>query len=250
MAVSEIWQGSGQAATATVSGNLWRMVESQEEIATNALVDTLDEQAVLERLIEQTKPRRPGTEGLHYLLATPFRYPPLRHGSRFGRRFEPSLFYGSIQRSALLAEAAYYRFVFAAGLATPFPKPLLTGHTAFSARFRTARGVRLERPPFSADQAVLTSAVDYTATQALGSAMREDGIEAFTFMSARDPELGTNAALFAPSALADKAPRAQTPWTCETIAEQVTWRERGAHEVVGFAREMFLVEGALPAPAL
>jgi hypothetical protein len=248
--MSEIWQTCGQAATATLSGTLWRMVESQEEIATNALVDTLDEQAALERLLEQTKPRRSGIEGHHYLLATPFRYPPLRHGSRFGRRFEPGLFYGSIHRSALLAEAAYYRFVFAAGLATPFPKPLLTGHTAFSVRFRTARGVRLERPPFSAHRALLTSAVDYAATQALGSAMREDGIEAFTFMSARDPERGTNTALFVPSALADKAPRAQTPWTCETGAERVTWRERGAHVVVGFATEVFLVEGALPAPAV
>jgi hypothetical protein len=149
-----------------------------------------------------------------------------------------------------VTEAAYYRFVFAAGLATSFPKPLLTGHTAFSVRFRTARGVRLERPPFSAHRALLTSAVDYAATQVLGSAMREDGIEAFTFMSARDPERGTNTALFVPSALADKAPRAQTPWTCETGAERVTWRERGAHVVVGFATEVFLVEGALPAPAV
>ena len=249
--MSDIWRAcANEAAPSTLTGTLWRMVESQEEIATTTLVDTLDEQAALERLLEQTKPRRVGTEHLHYLLATPFRYPPLRHGSRFGRRFEPSLFYGSIHRSALLSEAAYYRFVFAAGLATPFPRPLLTRHTAFSARFRTARGVRLEQPPFSNHHTALTSPVDYTATQALGSALREHGIGAFTFESARDPERGLNAALFNPAALAGRAPRRQVSWTCETTAERVSWREQGAYEVVALPRETFLVEGALPAPAV
>ncbi|MDZ7784242.1 MAG: RES family NAD+ phosphorylase [Halioglobus sp.] len=249
--MSDIWRAcSGRAAPATLTGTLWRMVESQEEIATNALVDTLDEQAALERLLDATKPRRRGIGRLHYLLATPFRYPPLRHGSRFGRRFEPSLFYGSIHRSALLSEAAYYRFVFAAGPATPFSRPLVTRHTAFSARFRTARGLRLEQPPFSVHRAALTSPEDYAATQALGSAMRESGIGAFTFTSARDPEQRLNGALFEPAALADRAPRAQVSWTCETTAERVTWREQGAHEVVTLPRGAFLVEGVLPAPAL
>lgn len=249
--MSDIWRDwAERVAPATLTGTLWRLVESQQEIATNALVDTLEEQAALERLLEQTKPPRAGTEHLHYLLATPFRYPPLRHGSRFGRHFEPSLFYGSIQRSALLSEVSYYRFVFAAGLATPFPKPLTTRHTAFSARFRSARGLRLERAPFSAHRAALASPVDYTATQALGSALREHGIGAFTFVSARDPEHNLNAALFEPSALADRTPRAQAPWTCETTAEQVTWREQGAHEVVAFPIHSFLVEGLLPAPAV
>lgn len=249
--MSDIWRAcASEAAPAALTGTLWRMVESQEEIATAGLVDTLDEQAALEGLLEQSKPRRAGTEPLHYLLATPFRYPPLRHGSRFGRRFEPSLFYGSIHRSALLAEAAYYRFVFAAGLATPFPRPLLTRHTAFSARFRTARGLRLEQPPFSNHRAALTSPSDYTATQALGSALREHGIGAITFTSARDPEQRLNAALFDPAALADRAPRRQVSWTCETVAERVSWREQGAHAVVAFPRETFLVEGVLPAPAV
>jgi hypothetical protein len=249
--VSDIWQACAhRVAPASLTGTLWRMVESQEQIATNALVDTLEEQAALERLLDDTKPRRRGTERLHYLLATPFRYPPLRYGSRFGRRFEPSLFYGSIHRSALLAEAAYYRFVFTAGLATPFPRPLVTRHTAFSVRFRTAYGLRLEQPPFTDHLAALTSPVDYAATQALGSAMREQGIGAFTFASARDPEVGRNAALFTPTALVGRTPRSQVSWICETTTTQVTWREHGAHEVTALAREVFLVEGMLPSPAV
>ena len=249
--MSEIWQAcADHVAPASLAGTLWRMVESQEEIATNALVDTLEEQAALERLLDDTKPHRPSTGRLHYLLATPFRYPPLRHGSRFGRRFEPSLFYGSLARSALLAEAAYYRFVFAAGPATPFPGPLVTRHTAFSARFRTARGLRLEQPPFSDHHGALTSPTDYSATQALGTAMRERDIGAFTFTSARDPEGGLNAALVTPSSLADRTPRTQTPWTCQTTADRVTWHEQGAHDVVAYPREAFLVDGVLPAPAV
>lgn len=249
--MSEIWQAcADRVAPAILSGTLWRMVESQEEIATTALVDTLEEQAALERLLEQTKLRRKGTERLHYLLATPFRYPPLRHGSRFSRRFEPSLLYGSIHRSALLAEAAYYRFVFTAGLATPFPQALVTRHSAFSARYRTAQGLRLEQWPFTDHHAALTSPVDYAATQALGSVMREHGTGAFTFASARDPQGGRNAALFTPVALVDRKPRSQVSWICETTTTQVTWREHGAHDVMALERELFLVDGVLPSPAV
>ena len=50
------------------------------------------------------KPRPPGHERLgrfDYLLRAPWRYPPLRWGSRFGRRFEPGLFYGALSEEAL-----------------------------------------------------------------------------------------------------------------------------------------------------
>lgn len=57
------------------------MVESQEQVATLQLVDTLEEQALLEELLESSKPPVPAdAEPLHYLLKTPFRYPPLRWG--------------------------------------------------------------------------------------------------------------------------------------------------------------------------
>jgi hypothetical protein len=249
--MSAIWaEAGGPAAAGMVAGELWRMVESQEQIATMALVDTLAEQAELERLIERSKPRREDTAHLHYLLATPFRYPPLRHGSRFGSRFDPSLFYGSLHSSALLAETAYYRFVFAAGPARPFPAPLLTHHTAFSARFRAMRGVRLQAPPFQQHRARLTSRISYAETQALGAAMRADGVQAFTFVSARDPQEGLNAALFEPSALVDTAPRRQAAWSCETTATMVTLRDHTAHLVNTFPLDTFLVDGRLPTPAV
>ncbi|MCF6299044.1 MAG: hypothetical protein L3J01_04110 [Thiomicrorhabdus sp.] len=59
-----------------VQGKLTRVVESQEQIATNQLVDNLEEQKQLEELLEKSKPKLPSKPNdLHYLLSTPFRYP-------------------------------------------------------------------------------------------------------------------------------------------------------------------------------
>ena len=109
--MSEIWrQCKGERHIRPLQGRLVRLVESQEQVATLQLVDTLEEQALLEELLESSKPPVPAdAEPLHYLLKTPFRYPPLRWGSRFGRRHEPSLFYAALKLETAMAESAYYR---------------------------------------------------------------------------------------------------------------------------------------------
>jgi hypothetical protein len=43
----------------------------------------------------------------------------VKHGSRFGTRSAPSLFYGALKTATVLAEAAYYRFLFWYGMVTP-----------------------------------------------------------------------------------------------------------------------------------
>ena len=69
-----------------LAGNAWRVVESQSQVATMKLVDDLDEQAILEAELDRSKPAVPAScKGLDYLLATPFRYAPYPHGSRFRR---------------------------------------------------------------------------------------------------------------------------------------------------------------------
>ena len=60
----------------------WRAVEAQHQVSTRKLVDTAAEQELLEELIETAKPPDITGGRVHYLLSTPFRYPPLRHGSR------------------------------------------------------------------------------------------------------------------------------------------------------------------------
>ncbi|WP_206045364.1 hypothetical protein [Oceanicoccus sagamiensis] len=72
----DIWQACKDRFTLReLNGRLVRVVESQEQVATNHLVDTLEEQHLLEQMLEENKPGH-SHKGLHYLLATPFRYPP------------------------------------------------------------------------------------------------------------------------------------------------------------------------------
>jgi hypothetical protein len=62
------------------------------------LVDSLEDQATLERLLETSKPPLPeAAEGLHYLLDTPFRYRS-PYGSRFRAGTDPGVWYGAKER--------------------------------------------------------------------------------------------------------------------------------------------------------
>lgn len=239
-----------ESPPARFSGVLLRLVESQEQVATSRLVGSLERQAALESMLEATKPAlRTGSGALHYLLATPFRYPPLKHGSRFGTRSEPSLFYGSLETRTVLAEAAYYRFVFWHGMATPPAGKLDTQHTLFGAAYRTGQGLRLQAPPFAAHHTALASKTDYRASQALGAAMRAAGVEAFEFPSARDPQGGINVALFTPRAFARKAPVSQEAWLCELTGERVRFRPARGRDLYDFPLAVFEVAGRLPWPA-
>ena len=249
----DVWAACrDRASPGLLAGHMVRVVESQEQIATTTLVDSLDEQALLEQLLERAKPQLPrDTHDLHYLLATPFRYPPLQYGSRFGTRHQPGLFYGSLQLTTALAETAYYRFVFWQGMATPPPSGrFTTAHTVFGARYRTQRGLRLQQKPFTHYQAQLTDPADYRCTQQLGGAMRETSIEAFEYRSARDPGCGINIGLFSPKALMRSEPTHQQQWLCDTRAESVSFSSKHADEVYHYSQETFLVNDRFPIPAM
>ncbi len=248
----DIWGTCGEAtAPGPLAGELIRIVESQEQIASNALVDDLEEQALLEELLESAKPPLPPeTRGLHYPLATPFRYPPLKHGSRFGQHHESSLFYGAIDLSAALAEAAYYRFVFWSGMLVPPPGGVLTTeHTAFGALYAVERGLRLQEVPFLDHASQLTDPANYAPTQQLGRSLREAGVEAFEYRSARDPERGINIALFHPDCFASPKPTWQQAWLCEIRTERVSFYAK-SHGTRPYRREQFLVNDELPSPAM
>jgi len=250
--MTDLWSACGETLRILpLGGELLRMVESQQQVATLSLVDDLAEQALLKELLEQSKPPLvPESEGLHYLLATPFRYPPLRHGSRFGGRFAPSLFYGARGLPTLLAEAAYYRFAFWTAMAEPPPSGRLrTQHSLFRARYRGERGVRLQEPPCAAHKAVLRNPAEYGLTQQLGAALRKKGIDLFEYVSARDPARGINLALFRPDALVSRAPLGLSRWLCETRAQAVAFAPEASSELHVFALETFLVDGRLPRPA-
>jgi hypothetical protein len=225
------------------------MVESQEQIATRELVDDLIEQALLEQLLERSKPAIPAAAAhLHYLLASPFRYPPLPYGSRFGSRIEPSLFYGALELAPALAETAYYRLVFWEGMSEPPPTGCLsTEHTLFAARYASERGLSLHLPPCDTYTDRLTHPKSYRETQQLGSEMRAAGIELFVYRSARDPDGGLNIALFNAEPLVEPGPLWKQTWLCDTREGEVAFYHKSTGACV-YQRAQFLVDGKLPAP--
>ncbi|MEQ8514082.1 MAG: RES family NAD+ phosphorylase, partial [Chromatocurvus sp.] len=83
-------------------------------MSTLRLVDTLDEQSLLEDILEETKPPVP-TEciGLHYLYMTPFRYGSYPDGSRFRRAGKtPGVYYASESPRTAIIETAFHRLLF------------------------------------------------------------------------------------------------------------------------------------------
>jgi hypothetical protein len=229
----------------------WRAVESQHQIATRKLVTSDAEQKLLEDMIDSVKPPDRSRGSLHYLLFTPFRYPPLPHGSRFGTRAEPGIWYGSESAATVFAEVAYYRLLFLEGTAATL-EPLDTGLTTFRIVIRTPRGVDLVVPPFARHASAIASPVSYEATQALGRDMRAGGVHAFRYPSARDPGSGINVAAFEPAVFGRRQPRSLETWHCTATREAVEFVRRDYFKRAShvFERGQFLVRGSLPAPAL
>ncbi len=233
-----------------VLGTLLRLVENQEQKVTVKLVDSLAEHELLESLLDESKPvwaADPVLQRLDYLLRTPWRYPPLRWGSRFGQRFEPSLFYGSVSRAALFAEAAYYRLVFLAGMKTPFSDRVISQHTLFAASYQSERGIDLTSEPFAKHETVLRHKADYRPCQALGSELREAGIEVINYRSARIDGDARNIALLHPRALRSRKHRNPQHGLCDTRVDGVTFRF--GDDLYEFPRDAFLFQGRFPQPA-
>ncbi|MFK7816932.1 MAG: RES family NAD+ phosphorylase [Gammaproteobacteria bacterium] len=235
-----------------LSAEVFRVAESQQKIATNTLVDTLEEQQILEEMLDQVKPRIPqGCESFDYLIYTPFRYPPLKHGSRFGKKIHPSIFYGSKTINAAFAELAYYRFIYYDGMITsPRKQQKVTQHTSFSVNVRTSRGVELNKPPFNKYKRKLSDPAAYSDSQKIGEEMREKEVEVFTYFSARATN-EVNVGIFDCKAIQNFMPNALKHWSCITRDESVTIRSLDdSWSNISFELDQFLVDGVLPSPAI
>jgi hypothetical protein len=225
----------------------WRVVEAQHEVSTRKLVDSAAEQALLETLIERVKPPAVGSARQHYLLTTPFRHPPLRHGSRFGTRAERGVWYGSETLRTAFVEVAYYRLLFLEGTRAALT-PLSASLTAFRVQANTGNGVDLVPPPFAAFRDAIASPLSCTESQALGAAMRAAGVELFRFPSARDAG-GVNVGAFTPTVFGRAEPRELQRWHAVATTEVVEFTRRDlrrALESVRVERAALLVEGVLP----
>lgn len=231
----------------------WRVVESQFITSTRKLVDSDDEQELLEHMLEAVKPPVPSDprlEGLHFLLYTSFRHAPLPHGSRFGTRAEGGIWYGSLTLPTAFAEVAYYRLVFLEGTKADLGT-VTVELSAFQAAVRTRKGLDLTRTPFAAHAGRISSKTSYAGSQRLGRDMRERGVEAAVYHSARAADGGKNIALFAP-AFARRMPSALSTWVCTATRERVQISKKDVlrKQRYSFERGQFEVGGKLPAPAL
>lgn len=221
-----IWEVcQGEQHVVTLRKEPWRIVEAQHISSSRDLVDTLEEHDFLEELLEASKPPIPKQKD--YLIFTPFRYPPLKHGSRFGQYYEPSLWYGSQELRTAFAEVAYYRLQFFNDTTASLDYVEIP-MTAFQTHLTTQRGIDLTKAPFNAYTAQISHKQSYEYSQALGTAMRAAEIEAFLYFSARTQEPAKNIAAFTPAVFQQK--------NNQYIHHQQNWLCLANHQRIEFTR--------------
>jgi len=225
---SRTWTPRAVGSEATrFAGSLWRAVEAQHVASTMALVDTLDEQRVLEVLLDAGKPGLPEAAArLDYLLATPFRYRPPPGGSRFRGEQDPGVFYAADAIRTACAELGYWRWrhlADAAGIASMPTRP----QTVFRAKV-AASAVDLRASPFAIDRARWTDPDDYAACQAFARAARASGVQAIRYESVRDPEHGGCCAVLSPEAFASRRHAEPQTWWLSVFRDRVVWQRSGS----------------------
>lgn len=200
----------------------WRGVEAQHVVSTMRLVDTSDEQALLEQLLEGSKPAMPNTQHpKHYLLATPFRYSPA-HASRFRPAHAKGQWYGAQAIETACAEVAYWRHRFILDSEGLMNKALLTEHTFFQGAIG-GRSMDLMAPPWHTLHPLWTHGADYTATHALAADAQRLGVQWLAYGSARAPGQAC-AVVFDPNCLSEPPAgldASKQTWHCKATRTSV-----------------------------
>ena len=210
---------------------LWRAVEAQHIASTLRLVANVEEQLVLERVLEQSKPAIPGDAAdLHYLLATPFRYAsPI--GSRFRAPADAGVWYGAEKERTACAELGFWRWRFlmdTAALDSLGPSP----QTVFRAGIE-GRMVDLTDVPFKRSRAEWTDPRNYGAPQRFAQAARQANVDAIRYESVRDPEHSGAVAVLRPACFKPRQPLEQRIWLLTVRRESAIWqRESHSYEFV------------------
>jgi hypothetical protein len=204
---------------------LWRAVEAQHIASTLRLVANVEEQFMLERLLDQSKPPLPSeASDLHYLLATPFRYSsPI--GSRFRSPADTGIWYGAEAQRTACAELGFWRWRFlidSDALQTIGPSP----QTVFRAGI-DGRLADLTQSPFKRWRADWTHPGNYGPSQAFARVAREAAIDAIRYESVRDPEHGPAVAVLRPSCFRPRKPLEQHTWFLTVRRTAVIWQREG-----------------------
>jgi hypothetical protein len=204
---------------------LWRAVEAQHIASTLRLVASVEEQAVLESVLEASKPALPsGAASLHFLLATPFRYSsPI--GSRFRAPSDAGVWYGAERERTACAEVGFWRWRFlmdSAALESLGPAP----QTVFRAGI-DGRMVDLTDMPFKRSRSEWTDPKNYQATQEFARVAREAGLDAIRYESVRDPGHGAAVAVLTPHCFKPNKPLEQHTWFLSVRREAAIWQREG-----------------------
>ena len=205
-------------------GRGWRIVEAQHRISTLKLTDTLEEQALLETVLEHSKPPLPPEcADLDYLLAAPFRYgAEYPKGSRFRRSGHTSgVFYCSRNSETAIAETSFHRLLFYAESPSVRPPQQAAEYTAFAAQLATESAIDLAQPPFDIDAAKWMSPDEYSACQELADIARQALVDVIAYASVRDPQHRQNLAVLHCRAFARPAPVARQTWHLAIATDRV-----------------------------
>lgn len=213
------------ASEASTQGlTLWRIVEAQHRVSTMRLVDTLEEQKILEDLLDSAKPALPAyAYRFHWLLFTPFRYPPLPQGSRFRGPNDPGVFYAAETLGTACAEIGFWRWHFL--MESPALDVIEAApQTAFKVQTE-APTVDLRRAPFNAEQAYWEDPHDYRRCQEFARVARNAEVQVIRYASVRDPRRGGCAAVLSLGAFTAPRPLASQTWLLTVTRRRVVWRE-------------------------
>jgi RES domain len=228
----------------------WRLVEAQHRVSTLKLTDTLAEQALLEDLIEGTKPAIPSEcRHLDFLLATPFRYgAPYPNGSRFRRAGRTlGVYYAAELPTTTVAEIAFYRLLFfAESPNTPWPNDAAE-YTAFSADVASQRMLDLTQASLSKDEAIWTDLRNYEGCQAFAETARAAEGDVIRYRSVRDPAQGANLAILACRAFVRPAPSERQTWRIRLSASGVQALCEFPRQAVEFPRDAFTADPRIAA---
>ncbi len=233
------------------AGTSWRLVEAQHKVSTLKLVDGLAEQAVLEAILEQSKPMvPPECAGLDYLLYAPFRYGSYPYGSRFRRQgLTLGVFYASEYIATAVAETAFYRLLFfAESPATPWPANALE-FTAIEVGYRADLALALSTPALNTDANVWQHLTEYDPCQRLADTARQAGATVIRYVSVRDPDHRANIALLTCKAFTKRAPIARQHWQLHFGAKGVVAYGDGLTKPLAFDTFVFAADPRISAIA-
>jgi hypothetical protein len=239
----DIWTQCAGHKVEALSAKLYRSVVPAAGNTTRKYVDNDLEHHALEAELDRQKPPYPSGPH-HFLIASAFRYPPLKWGSRFGTVHETGLFYASMEERTSMAERAYYQLRFVSASAGLRDNSCTL--SIFTVMVGAPNTVNLGAPPFSNFAKQILAPDSYAHSQPLGSAMRRANIPLFRYPSVRQTG-GVNVGVFKISAITSHRPLTESFYTLlvkNDVATLLPLDSGGS--AASFSRTTFAVDGVFP----